>query len=91
MVVLKSDWEIEAIGQCCRIVAMVLAEQQRFEEAEQLYNQVLKVRERTLGPDHPAMLIVRQRIANLYLLQGAFDLEQHSPKVDPFADARMCN
>jgi len=29
MVVLKSNWEIEAIGQCCRIVAMVLAELRR--------------------------------------------------------------
>ena len=45
----------------------------RFDEAIELFEQVLAEQERVLGPDHPDTLIVRNNLAGAYHFAGRFD------------------
>ena len=51
------------------ILALVYRDQSKFKEAGALLNDALAIREKTLGPDHPA---VAATLNNLAVLYGSF-------------------
>jgi len=48
------------------ILALVYRDQQKFKEAANLLNDALAIREKTLGPDHPAVAATLNNLAVLY-------------------------
>jgi tetratricopeptide (TPR) repeat protein len=52
------------------VAAGMLAQQGKYEQAEQTYREVLGDRLRVLGPDHPDTLATRHEIARMLARQG---------------------
>lgn len=48
------------------ILALVYRDQSKFKEAGSLLNDALSIREKTLGPDHPAVAATLNNLAVLY-------------------------
>jgi kinesin light chain len=48
------------------ILALVYRDQSKFKEAAALLNDALAIREKTLGPDHPAVAATLNNLAVLY-------------------------
>lgn len=48
------------------ILALVYRDQSKFKEASALLNDALAIREKTLGPDHPAVAATLNNLAVLY-------------------------
>jgi kinesin light chain len=48
------------------ILALVYRDQSKFKEAGALLNDALAIREKTLGPDHPAVAATLNNLAVLY-------------------------
>jgi kinesin light chain len=48
------------------ILALVYRDQSKFKEAGALLNDALSIREKTLGPDHPAVAATLNNLAVLY-------------------------
>lgn len=54
------------------ILALVYRDQQKFKEAAVLLTEALHIRERTLGPEHPAVAATLNNLAVLYGKRGKF-------------------
>jgi kinesin light chain len=57
------------------ILALVYRDQSKFKEAGALLNDALAIREKTLGPDHPA---VAATLNNLAVLYGILSIHSNS-------------
>jgi tetratricopeptide (TPR) repeat protein len=53
-------------------LALVYRDQGKHAQAEELFNQVLESRRRTLGEEHPDTLGSRYQVAELYFMQGKY-------------------
>ena len=58
------------------ILALVYRDQSKFKEASALLNDALAIREKTLGPDHPAVAATLNNLAVLYGKFPAFFLRK---------------
>ena len=47
-------------------------EEGRYADAEPLYKRALAIREKALGPDHPAVAQLLNNLADLYTAQGRY-------------------
>ncbi len=54
-------------------LALLYRAQDRFEEAESLYQRSVSIKEQALGPDHPALAASLNNLANLYRDQGRYE------------------
>jgi tetratricopeptide (TPR) repeat protein len=54
-------------------LALVYADQSRYEEAEPLYRRSLEIKEKTLGKDHPSVATTLNNLAGLYRQQGRYE------------------
>lgn len=54
-------------------LANIASGRNEVEEAEPAYQQAIEINARTLGPDHPELLITRTNLANLYWKVGRLD------------------
>jgi hypothetical protein len=52
------------------VAAGMLAQQGKYDQAEQTYREVLGDRLRVLGPDHPDTLATRHEVARMLARQG---------------------
>jgi Flp pilus assembly protein TadD len=53
-------------------LAVIYGHQGRYQEAEELCEQVLEERKRQLGPDHPNTLGIIRNLASIYRHQGRY-------------------
>jgi len=51
-------------------LALLYSSQEKYAQAEQLYKQVLIVKEKAFGPDHPEIANVLENMVNLYKKSG---------------------
>ena len=54
------------------ILALVYRDQSKFKEAGALLNDALAIREKTLGPDHPAVAATLNNLAVLYGMSSTY-------------------
>jgi len=54
------------------ILALVYRDQSKFKEASVLLNDALSIREKTLGPDHPAVAATLNNLSVLYGISSYF-------------------
>jgi hypothetical protein len=57
-------------------LAVLFVEQNKFKEAEPLFQRALNIRERVLGQDHPNVAKTKNRLASLYLYKVAEQLDR---------------
>ena len=58
------------------ILALVYRDQSKFKEAAALLNDALAIREKTLGPDHPAVAATLNNLAVLYGMSSMYEIDQ---------------
>ncbi len=51
-------------------LAVLFVDQGEYAEVEALYERALKIRENTLGSDHPSVAVVLENMAELYIEIG---------------------
>jgi len=71
---------VEALGRahpntatCLNNLAALYDEQERYEEAERLYDLALKITEGALGPEHPQTAAIVNNLALFYRQQGRYE------------------
>ncbi len=63
---LKNVYLDPDVATMLNILALVYRDQSKFKEASALLNDALSIREKTLGPDHPAVAATLNNLAVLY-------------------------